>query len=1001
MKTVMISVFLGLACGCFAEADRLARVDAEGVLRWSDDASEVALVGVNYYTPFTMDYAAIAKLGLDHKQVIRDDVAHFRRLGLGCIRIHCFDREFSDPEGNLVDNAHLDLLDFVIDECRRSGLYAVLTPIAWWDATAGQTHGFSDLYTMPQMTTNRQAWALQSRFLKQFVEHVNRYTGKRIADDPCVLAFECINEPIYPKDTPDALITEYINTLADALRSGGTTKPIYYNSWQVRNRAAGTARIDGVTSSSYPTGLASGRALKGPQLLRARGSCLDPNDAIARKSRMVYEFDAADVPGSYMYPVLAKFFRSEGNQVASQFQYDPLPLASVNHNWMTHHLNLVYTPGKALSLAIAAEVFKRVPRGAPFGTLPEAAAFPQFRSSAEADLSELVTDEAFLYSNTTTTQPPKPQALTRIWGCGASPVVSYSGSGAYFLDRAAPGVWRLQLYPDVFTVADPYSGTTEVKVRVIPGQHVMTVRLPDLGDSFTLRPFDGKAAGDPSSKVKQGAFEVPPGDYLLTRKSSPLKEALMRQVTAAAPRYLAPRPDAVGLPVTRAAVAPQWRSGMPLTLRADAVFATNVTARLVSTEGQVQSVPMIPTNGTGYAAIVPGGVLTPGTWRVSFLAAGPAGNSVFPDAKSLDIQWFPTSAPAVPLLQVPQMADASAGLIVCQNGPCTTEVTLVEGRKPGSRAVRLVVDGIGATESVAGYTLPFFPRDSVPGAAHAGLRIVASGCAEGTKIELGFRMKNGQGLGCNLRVGAGWSEYLIPLADMMALWGLPSAEAFRWQEVERISVLTGSWLRTSDHPGRQVFDLASVEWVPLEPALALSASDGATPWSLFDVDACLRASDWTGVLRRWRVTDEAGRAGLHLGVDSFSGDHESAAVRVTCDGKPFAKLWQTDGERAVLHVRARAADPQTTGFELALIEADGVPWGTVVPLTTEWQTIHIPLSKLTLFSQWGKEYAERAGPHLRLSRLEAISVCFGKWLFSATAEKPHAIEIAEIGVTAE
>lgn len=830
MKILIASVFLGLACGCFAEADRLVRVDAEGVLRWNDDASEVALMGVNYHTPFTVDYAAIAKLGLDHKQVIRDDVAHFRRLGLGCIRIHCFDRQFSDSEGNLIDNAHLDLLDFVIDECRRSGLYTVLTPIAWWDAIAGKTHGFSDRHTMPQMTTDRQAWALQSRFLKQFVEHVNRYTGKRIAEDPCVLAFECINEPIYPKDTPDALVTEYINTLADALRAGGTTKPIYYNSWQGRNRAAGAARIDGVTSSSYPNGIASGRA-KTPQLISARGSSLDPNDAIARKSRMVYEFDAADVAGSSMFPVMAKFFRSEGNQVASQFQYDPLPLASVNHNWMTHHLNLVYTPGKAISLAIAAEVFKRVPRGVTFGTLPEAADFPPFRSSAEADLSELVTDEAFLYSNSTATQPPNPQSLMRLWGCGSSPVVTYGGSGAYFLDRAAPGVWRLQLYPDVFTVADPYSGTTDVKVRVIPGRHVMTVRLPDLGDSFTVRTFDGKAMGEPSSEVVKGAIEVPPGDYLLTRDGSPVTDALLDRVAAVSPRYLAPRPDAAGPPMIRAEVAPQWRSGMPLTLRADAVSATDLTARLVSPDGHVRNIPMTPTIGTGYAANVPGDVLTPGMWRVSFLAAGPAGKSTFPRG--------------------------------------------------------------------------------------------------------------------------------------------------------------------------QVLDIASVERVALEPALPLAVSDGTTPWSLFDVDACLRASDPTGALRRWRVTDEAGRAGIHLGVDSFSGDHDSAAVRVTCDGKGFAKLWQSDGERAVLHVRARAADPQTTGFELALIEADGVPWGTVVPLTTEWQTIRIPLGKLTLFSQWGKGYAERAGPHLRLSRLEAINICFGKWLFGATADKPHAVEIAEIGVTAE
>jgi hypothetical protein len=43
-----------------------------------------------------------------------------------------------------------------------------------------------------------------------------------------------------------------------------------------------------------------------------------------------------------------------------------------------------------------------------------------------------------------------------------------------------------------------------------------------------------------------------------------------------------------------------------------------------------------------------------------------------------------------------------------------------------------------------------------------GLRIVARGGASGARSELGFRMKNGQGLGCNLRVGTGWSETVHP-----------------------------------------------------------------------------------------------------------------------------------------------------------------------------------------------------------------------------------------------
>jgi hypothetical protein len=124
-------------------AGRLAKVDAEGVMRWADGGGEVALFGVNYYPPFTVDYKAIKEQGLDFSQVMREDVAHFRRLGLTCIRIHCFDRQFSTHEGAFVANHHVALLDELIDLCAKNGIYTVLTPIAWWggsyaDDKAGQ-----------------------------------------------------------------------------------------------------------------------------------------------------------------------------------------------------------------------------------------------------------------------------------------------------------------------------------------------------------------------------------------------------------------------------------------------------------------------------------------------------------------------------------------------------------------------------------------------------------------------------------------------------------------------------------------------------------------------------------------------------------------------------------------------------------------------------------------------------------------------------------------------
>jgi len=1009
-RTGIAMAGLLLAQALLAGADRLARVDAEGVLRWTDTGGEVALLGVNYYTPFTIDHAALKRLGLDPRQVMRDDVAHFRRLGLGCIRVHCFERQFSDREGNLLDNEHLALLDELIDVCREQGLYTVLTPIAWWGGGVWteRTQGFSDVYPMRRLTADRATWPAQARFLKQFAEHVNRITGRRYADDPCVLAFECINEPLYPPDTPDSLVTDYINTLTDALRASGTAKPVYYNAWQGRNAAAGASRADGVTCVTYPTGLVAGRELEGPQLSRVRASSLQPDASIARKSRMVYEFDAADMNGSYMYPAIALLFRSEGVQVASQFQYDPLPLADVNRNWQTHHLNLVYTPNKALSLAIAAEVFARVPRGAPFTPADTEMRFPPFRVSAAEDLSELVTETRYLHSNATRTPPPAPERLERVWGCGVSPLVASCGSGAYFLDRAAPGVWRLQLYPDVFTVADPFTGTPEPKVRVLPGRPALTLRLPDLGTRFAVRAFAGGRAGERLAVARDGAFAVDPGDYLLIRDDAAPSAETMSRAAALAPRWVAPppAPETVG-PLLRAAARPQWRAGLPLELHAEAALATQVTARLVSAGGRCVEVVLArarpPANASRrFTGTLPGDALAAGAWGITFLASGAGGVTEYPGAATAGASWFPTAPPrTVALIRLPEQPPRAAG-----HGTGDASVTSV--RDGARRALRLTVADVGTGRAAAGYSLPFAAdpaalrpadRNGAAGPLGWGLRIVARGGASGARAELGLRMKNGQGLGCNLRVGTGWSETVIPAAELLPLWGLPARDAFRWSEVERLSVLTGAWLFPEGPPAHGVsVDLAALEWVALTPALRLDAVADGGAWSLFDTAAWLRVPLWQAPLRRWALNDDEGRPGVHLGAERFDGEHHSLSLRVPCDGRTCARLWRTEGADAVLVVRARAAQPRTTAFELALVEDDGVAWGTNVPLTVAWQTHRIPLRALKLFTQWDSAMAGRAGPHLRLSRLATVNVCFGKWLYPQAAAEPHGFEISVIAV---
>ena len=565
-----------------ARAARTARVDTQGVLRWTDDGTEVAVFGVNYYAPFTVDYQHIRAKGLDFDQVMRADVAHFRRLGLTSIRIHCFDRQFSTHEGGFRANHHIELLDKLIDLCAQNGIYTILTPIAWWGGSyAEDKEGFSNDWPMKQMTGDRRSWPIQARFLKEFGEHRNTVTGRRYADDPAILCFELINEPLYPENHPDADVTDYVNALADGLRASGTTKPIFYNSWQGRNAAVGRARVDGVTGSYYPTGLVAGHTLRGSQMARIVASSLHPDDALAHKAKMIYEFDCADTPGAYMYPALAKLFRHEGVQAANQFQYDPLCLADVNQGWMTHHLSLVYTPAKALSFGIAAEVFRRLPRGCDYTPAAQTMDFAPFRLDAARNLAQLVTETDYLYTADPLDPPPAPDKLTRIWGVGTSCVAGASGNGAYFLDKAAPGLWRLQLYPDVFNTADEYSGGPSVKQVLLPGPRALRLALGDLGPSYRVR---AAASGEVCTQAQDGRVLLAPGDYVV--ENLPAFDAAVQAALAAldTPAYAAREPSYA----THLAADPprQWGTTQPLPLEIRAAKTQKLTAhvRLTATD---------------------------------------------------------------------------------------------------------------------------------------------------------------------------------------------------------------------------------------------------------------------------------------------------------------------------------------------------------------------------------------------------------------------------------
>lgn len=552
-----------------------------GEMRWQDTGEPVALFGVNYSAPFAYGYRAIERRGIDHKAAIDMDVAHIARLKLDAYRIHLWDKVISDKQGNLLNNHNLELFDYLMMRLQERGIKAIITPIAWWGSGYPEPDpeepGFAVGFSKSDMNEKEHLIAAQERYLTQFLQHKNRYTNRVIGTDPDIIAFELFNEPKHPQPPEDA--KAYVNRLINAVRAAGVTKPLFYNIAEQGNKpqfaeALCNSNIDGIAYQWYPTGLLKYSAMN-TNMLPAVSRYTDPFagiEACAPKARMVYEFDAADVAHTVMYPAMARSFKQAGFQWATQFAYDPAVIADTNSDYNTHFLNLLYTPGKAISLMIAGEEFRALPVDYQAADYPANNQFGHTHLSYQQNLAVFDDGKQFYYTNSTNTKPKQANTLEHIAGVGSSPLVSYTGSGAYFLDRLDNGDWRLEVFPDVINLQDAYqSSSLQREVSRLYVQHRdIQINLPDLGSRFTAVRIGGTEA-EPiaqAEKAKNGRITVQPGIYVLSEKSGVKPDSTIDN------RYFLPTIPTVE-PVLIHQAARQHTLGDPLIFRVEAQGISN------------------------------------------------------------------------------------------------------------------------------------------------------------------------------------------------------------------------------------------------------------------------------------------------------------------------------------------------------------------------------------------------------------------------------------------
>ncbi len=766
-------------------------VDDRGVMRWTGSGEEVALFGVNYSTPFAYAYRAHGYLGVDRKRAIDADVLHLSRLGLDAYRVHVWDREVSDAEGNLVDNDHLDLLDYLLARLAEHGIKALLTPIAWWPAGYPEpdpgSSGFSEGHGKEEMSTDLEVRRAQANYLGQFVNHVNPYTGLTLREDPNLVAIEIFNEPRHPAGPGET--TRYIDAMASALRAAGFTRPIFYNISEnftdEHGHAVCAADIEGVSHQWYPTGLVRNRAVGGNMLPNVDRYTI-PYAGFPEcgdKARMVYEFDAADVGGSYMYPAMARAFRGAGFQWATQFAYDPLAIAYSNTEYQTHFLNLVYTPRKAISFMIAAEVFRRVPRGASYGAYPESRRFGPFRVSFEDDRSEMIADTAFFYSNGSGSVPPAPARLRHVAGVGSSSVVTYDGSGAYFLDRLDDGIWRLEVYPDVAWVHDPFTRPSldREASRVIWRTRHMRIDLPDLGDDFSARPLGDTRGHRPTARG--GTLDVRPGAYLLSRSRDPRGDWSPDRVVHGRRLDAFVAPPSSDAPTAVLHVPPaELASGRPFVVRVevvsrDPVDSVALFARRIGAWGRMVRAPMKASGAFGYEAELPEQIVREGLLEYVVAVFDDSRVHTYPGAHeghpyrwdfSGQERWrVPVVAGNAPILLFEGRRDLDHVLYPHPWSYVPFRADIVPGSGPGALAVFARVEDF--SPSPHHFAIRTFLSESertrLGEAPATGVLRIRARAAEGhsDRMQVALVDRDGRAWGAVVKLSGTWEDFEVPV----------------------------------------------------------------------------------------------------------------------------------------------------------------------------------------------------------------------------------------------
>ena len=477
----------------------------DGVLLY-EDGSEVVLWGNNFQPNLYWEYMfRMQHLGIPMtlevmKEMCDDGFRDLKKMGCDVIRCHLTPSDFTDDEGNLVENMWLEMLGYVVAKARENGVYVYITLVNQMDFALIED-SFIAHATREEWIFNPETVQKTQRYIRQLLNIRNPFTGIAFKDDPTIAVWGLINEPEYldyreMQDDPVQkalffqwlekqgfpkneayfskyryeVVRDYIDGMHNLLREEGALQPVVWNcNWpRMINgrrevfRAIADSKADAVSFCLYPgQDDVADPFVKNPADLSDRNylpflqHCFDDYDHLgwlrdpqfAGKAKLVYEFETMyNAESSYLHPAMAKLFRALGVQMATMWTHTFNIYAPYQGG--SHILNLKTTPKKAAGYIIAGEVFRHLPRGFEFKTDSATQdVFDEFALSFEHDLSIVSSSDEFIHSGDAVWCPVGlPESPKKIIGYGNSPFVNYEGKGLYFIEITENDV-QIEIYP--------------------------------------------------------------------------------------------------------------------------------------------------------------------------------------------------------------------------------------------------------------------------------------------------------------------------------------------------------------------------------------------------------------------------------------------------------------------------------------------------------------------------------------------------------------------------